>query len=137
MSSENLKTLASKKWLYTPVNDYNGLIDKDYSPDSSHLRKIHGTHQFSEASGPQGHVFEKTNKKTVFRYDLEECAYQISSLNRFSFGQEVPYLDKVTNQPTYIRVKQVISFTGCSPQWNFANLMTINNAILHANLSCF
>ena len=29
----------------------------------------------------------------------------------FLFGQEVPYLDKATNQPTYIRVKPGISFT--------------------------
>ena len=77
--------------MYTPVNDNNGLIDKDKNPDSSYLRKIHVTRQFSEASGTQGHVFEKT--KTVFRYGLWEGVYKISGLYRFSVGQEVPYLD--------------------------------------------
>ena len=35
----------------------------------------------------QGHFFEKT-KKSVFRYGLGECVYQISGEYRFSFGQE-------------------------------------------------
>ena len=74
--------------MYTPVNDNNGLIDKDKNPDSSYLRKIHVTRQFSEASGTQGHVFEKNKTKTVFRYGLGECVYKISGLYRFSFCQE-------------------------------------------------
>ena len=45
------------------------------------MRKIHVKRQFFEASGPQGHFFEK---KTVFKYGLEECEYQISGLYRFS-----------------------------------------------------
>ena len=46
-----------------PVNDNNGLIDKDKNPDSSYFQKIPVTWQFSEASGTQGHVFEKTKQK--------------------------------------------------------------------------
>ena len=49
------------------------------------MRKIHVTRQFFEASGPQGHFFEK-NKKAVFRYGLGECVFQILGLYRFFFG---------------------------------------------------
>ena len=38
----------------------------------------------NNAIGLQGHVFEKT--KIVFRYDLGECVYQISGLNRLASG---------------------------------------------------
>ena len=48
------------------------------------MRKIHVTRQLFEVSGPRGHL----NNKAVFRYGLGECVYQISSLYRFSFGQE-------------------------------------------------
>ena len=47
------------------------------------MRKILVTRQFFEASGPQGNFFEK-NKKSVFRYGLGECVYQISGLYLFS-----------------------------------------------------
>ena len=43
------------------------------------MRKIHVTQQFFEASGRQGHFFEK-NQRAVFRYGLGECMYQISGL---------------------------------------------------------
>ena len=46
------------------------------------MQKIHVTKQFSEASDPQGHFFEK--RKTVFLYGLGECVYQISGLYRLS-----------------------------------------------------
>ena len=49
------------------------------------MRKIHVTRQFFEASGPQGHSFEKTNNRFL---DKDKYVYQISDPYRFSFGQE-------------------------------------------------
>ena len=43
------------------------------------MRKIDVTRQFFEASGLQGHFFEKKKQKknTIFRYGLGECGYRI------------------------------------------------------------
>ena len=79
------------------------------------MRKIHVTLQFFEASGPQGNFFEKT-KKTVFRYALGECGYQISGLYLFSLW---PKGVVQTNRPTYLHMKIGISSTGCSPHVDF------------------
>ena len=54
------------------------------------MPKIHVTWQVFEASGPQGHSFEKKSAIPFFRYGLEECVYQTLCLYRVLFGQEVP-----------------------------------------------
>ena len=56
------------------------------------------------------------NKKTVSRYGLEECVYQITGLYHFSFGQ-VPY-NTQTNRPTY-------SYKGCQ-RWNAEGRITLD-----------
>ena len=65
------------------------------------MRKIHVTRQFFEASGPQGHFFEKTINP-FFRQGLGECAYQISGLCRFSLVSEWD-TNKDTHEYTHIR----------------------------------
>ena len=56
--------------------------------DRGDMPKIHMTWQYFEATGPQGHFFEK-KQKTFFRYGLEECVYQISGPYRVWFGHGV------------------------------------------------
>ena len=58
------------------------------------MQEIYVTRPFFEASGPQGHCFEKP----VFRYGLGECVHQISDLYHFSFDQEVLCIPQ-TNRP--------------------------------------
>ena len=79
------------------------------------------TRHLFEASGHQGHFFEKTNKNLFLDNDLGECVYQISGLYSFSFDQELPYklTDPQTTWPTYLQVKIGISSTGCSPHMDF------------------
>ena len=64
------------------------------------MRKIHVTWQFSEASGPRGHFFEK-NKKCIFIYVQGDCLYQISGLCSFSLGQKVP-TNPQTHKQTHV-----------------------------------
>ena len=77
------------------------------------MRKIHVTREFFEASGPQGHFFEKT--KTPFLdkvYGSMRTKFQVCIVFRLARRRD-------PNTYTHIQVKIGISSTGCSPHVDF------------------
>ena len=63
---------------------------------------MHVTRQFFKASGPWDRF---SKKKTVYRYGLGECVYQIKGLYRFSLWPKgAVQTNRQSLRPTYIQV---------------------------------
>ena len=81
------------------------------------MRKIHITRQFFEATGPQGHFFEKT--KTRFQvWSSGVCVPNFRSVSFFVVPKR-RRTDRQNHKPTYLQVKIGRSSTGCSPHVDF------------------
>ena len=80
------------------------------------------TGQFFEASGPQGHFFEKTKKKKRFyKGPMGVCVPNFRSVSFFVWPGGVKQINEQIY--THIQVSLGISSTGCSPHGDFDNNM--------------
>ena len=82
------------------------------------MRQIHVNRQFFEASGTQGHFFEK--KKQNIRFWIWSRGMCVPTFRSVSFSVR-PGGPVQTDGPTHLQGIIGISSTGCSPHVDFDN----------------
>ena len=91
------------------------------------MQKIHVIRQFFEASGPQGHFFEKTKKPFLDKVNGSMCAkFQVcivvSAARRRDINKQI---NTLIHKHTHFQVNLRISSTGCLPHVDFKNKDTL------------